>query len=64
MVLGSFEIINFNIALFIGLIAGTYSSIYIASQLWITLERKLNKKAKYKKPRKELSELEIVGINK
>lgn len=64
MLLGAFEIINFNIALFIGLIAGTYSSIYIASQIWITLERKLNKKTKYKKPKKELSELEIVGINK
>ena len=37
---GSYEIFNFNIALFIGLISGTYSSIFIASQIWYDLEKK------------------------
>ena len=37
---GSYEIFNFNIALFIGLISGTYSSIFIASQSWYDLEKK------------------------
>ena len=37
---GSYEIFNFNIALFIGLISGTYSSIFIASQVWYDLEKK------------------------
>ncbi|MFA5602597.1 MAG: protein translocase subunit SecF [Bacilli bacterium] len=64
IIVGSYEIINFNIALFIGLIAGTYSSIYLASQIWISLEKKLNKKTKNKKKVIELSELEIKGINK
>lgn len=31
---GSHEIMNFNIALLFGLIAGTYSSIFIACQMW------------------------------
>ena len=37
--LGSFEIINFNIALLIGLVVGTYSSIYIAPSMWLFLEK-------------------------
>lgn len=45
---GSYEIFNFNIALFIGLISGTYSSIFIASQIWYDLEKK-----KYMKGSKE-----------
>lgn len=64
MVLGSREIINFNIALFIGFIAGVYSSIYISNQIWLMLEIK-----NIKKPKKdntgddELNELEIKGVN-
>lgn len=63
--LGSHEIFNFNIALLIGLIAGSYSSIFIASQLWIILESKnLNKKVTKKKvQKKEPVELLIKGIN-
>ena len=37
---GSHEIINFNIALLFGLIAGTYSSIFIACQIWRLLFKK------------------------
>jgi SecD/SecF fusion protein len=64
MVLGSREIINFNIALFVGFIAGVYSSIYISNQIWLMLEIK-----SIKKPKKddidddELNELEIKGVN-
>lgn len=37
---GAVSIQNFSIALLIGLIAGTYSSIFIAAQLWFDLKRK------------------------
>ena len=40
IVLGSHEIVNFNIALLIGLIAGVYSSLFIASQLWLMIEKR------------------------
>ena len=40
IIFGSYEIFNFNIALLVGLIAGTYSSIFIASQLWYDIENK------------------------
>lgn len=63
--LGSHEIVNFNIALLIGLIAGSYSSIFIASQLWIVLESKNMKKTpkNEKKVKKEPEELLVKGIN-
>lgn len=38
--LGSHEIVNFNIALLIGLVAGTYSSLFIASQIWYHIEKR------------------------
>ena len=38
---GSVAIINFNIALFVGLVAGTYSSIFMASQIWLMMEQKI-----------------------
>lgn len=42
---GAPSITNFSIALLIGLLAGTYSSIFIAAQLWLVLKkRELNKK--------------------
>lgn len=45
LVFGAPSITNFSIALLIGLIAGTYSSIFIAAQLWLVLKkRELNKK--------------------
>lgn len=62
---GTFEIFNFNIALFIGLIIGTYSSIFLSSQIWYLLEKNnitinLNKY----NIEDELDEIEIKGINK
>ncbi|WP_203333101.1 protein translocase subunit SecDF [Planococcus beigongshangi] len=45
LIFGAPSITNFSIALLIGLIAGTYSSIFIAAQLWLVLKKKeLNKK--------------------
>ncbi len=67
--LGSFEIINFNIALFVGLIAGGYSSLFVAAQLWLIMESKQNKNSKtiQKKPKKivktKAQELDVKGIN-
>ena len=37
---GAHEIINFNIALLIGLVAGVMSSIFIACQCWYAIEKK------------------------
>lgn len=62
---GSHEIVNFNIALFIGLIVGSYSSIFIASKLWMFIESKsLNNPVKKEtKKTKEPEELLVKGIN-
>ena len=70
VLLGSFELINFNIAVLIGLVAGVYSSLFIASQLWIEIEKRNlkenNKNSKQKKkiaPINEPEELRVKGIN-
>lgn len=68
MILGSHEIINFNYALLVGLIAGAYSSIFIAAQLWMLLEKKHIGKVEKKKwyevdDKDELEELKVKGIN-
>jgi protein-export membrane protein SecD/preprotein translocase SecF subunit len=67
---GSNEIFNFNIAMFIGLVVGSYSSIFIASQIWLLFELRSLKKGKKNKKRwfevedDEIKELEIKGVNK
>ncbi|MDP2814568.1 MAG: protein translocase subunit SecD [Erysipelotrichaceae bacterium] len=63
---GSSEIFEFNLAMLVGLVAGAYSSIFIAAQLWYYI--RVNKKPqsqKSKKPRKKeaLDEVTIIGIN-
>ncbi|MEG2458027.1 MAG: protein translocase subunit SecF [Bacilli bacterium] len=64
MVLGASEIFGFNAAILVGLIAGAYSSIFIAANLWVVLEQKNAKKPKKIKPiTHELEEKEIRGIN-
>ncbi|WP_110111456.1 protein translocase subunit SecDF [Bacillus sp. CGMCC 1.16541] len=40
LIFGSESITNFSVALLIGLIAGTYSSLFIASQLWLGWKNK------------------------
>ena len=47
--------ITFNIAMLVGLIAGTYSSIWIASQIWITLENFRIKRILGKKTKKPIN---------
>jgi SecD/SecF fusion protein len=44
LVFGAESIQNFSIALLIGLISGTYSSIFIAAQLWFVLKKRELKK--------------------
>ena len=66
---GSNDIYEFNIALLIGLVTGTLSSIFIASQLWLEIEKKNVGKGKdIKEDKKEIvldevDELNISGIN-
>ena len=63
--LGSYEIFYFNMALLFGLIAGAYSSIFIASQIWIVIEKRNIGKPKKKKwyDEKEPEELKVKGVN-
>ena len=64
MIWGAREVVNFNIALLVGFIAGVYSSIYISNQIWLMLEIKKNKKVKKQnKDDDELEELQIKGVN-
>jgi len=63
--LGSHEIFHFNMALLMGLIAGSYSSIFIASQIWLSLEKRNIGKPKKKKwyEDTEPEELKVKGVN-
>ena len=68
IVLGSKEILEFDIAILIGLVAGAYSSILISGSLWVILEYKLQskndmKKKKDKPKKKRVEELSVKGIN-
>ena len=65
MILGSSGIFTFNIAMLVGLIAGTYSSIFVATVFFLILEKKnLGKEVKTKKKYKDdLEEKKIKGIN-
>ena len=61
---GSSEILDFNIAILIGFIAGVFSSIYVSNQIWLTLEqRRLSKPKKEEKDIDDVEELKIKGIN-
>lgn len=63
--LGSREIIGFNIAMLVGLVSGTYSSIFIATYLYLLIESKnLGKPKKKKKVYKDdVEEKLIKGVN-
>ena len=63
--LGSNEILTFNLAMLFGLIAGTYSSIFIAVAIYVAIEKKsLGKVKKQKKIyTDEIQEKKIKGIN-
>lgn len=63
--LGSRGILTFNLAMLFGLIAGTYSSIFIATVIFIEIEkRQLNKPKKKKRIyTDEFQEKKIKGVN-
>lgn len=67
ILLGSYEILNFNIALLIGLVVGTFSSLFISSQIWMLFEKRNigrnPNKHWYDDDKKEKEELQIKGIN-
>ncbi|KIL46109.1 protein translocase subunit SecDF [Jeotgalibacillus campisalis] len=63
IIFGATSILNFSIALLIGLIAGTYSSVFIATQFWYVLKkRELKKKGSIVtyKEKKEWSDEPVV----
>ena len=64
LVLGSRGIFNFNMAMLFGLLAGTYSSIFIATVIFMLIEkRNLNKDEVKKVYKDEFEEKKIKGIN-
>lgn len=65
LAIGSDAIFTFTFAMFIGLIAGTYSSIFIAPYIWYLIRCKVKPKSKKKKKYKKeaLDEYTIKGIN-
>ena len=65
LIMGSHEIFTFIFAMFIGLIAGTFSSIFVAPTVWKWLRLHSKPKAKKKKTEKKeaLDEYTIKGIN-
>lgn len=60
--LGSSGILTFNLAMLFGLITGTYSSIYIATVLFILFESK-SKKKKKKVYKDDYEEKKVKGVN-
>ena len=64
LVLGSSGIFTFNMAMLFGLIAGTYSSIFIATIIFMVLEKKnLGKEKEKKVYYDDIEEKKIKGIN-
>ncbi len=72
IIFGSNASLNFNIAMFVGLVVGTFSSIYTAPLLWLKLEtlrdkmiekRKLKKANRVKVVSNEPEEYIFYGIN-
>ncbi|GAB6416424.1 protein translocase subunit SecDF [Bacillus luti] len=60
LIFGSESLRNFSFALLVGLIVGTYSSVFVASQIWLLLENRRLKKGKgNKKVEKEVSEPQV-----
>ena len=66
LALGSHSIFTFMFAMLIGLIAGTFSSIFIATKVWRFFYKnhtKNSKKKKKKEYKEELDEYTFTGIN-
>jgi SecD/SecF fusion protein len=65
LIFGSHEIFTFNIAMLVGLLAGSYSSLFIACFVWTALEKRQIGKPKKKKWYEfdEKEELKVKGVN-
>ena len=72
IIFGSREILQFDIAILIGLVAGAYSSIFMSASIWVYFENKLNikkntknktKKKDTKPKKRKVEELSVKGIN-
>ncbi len=66
LALGSKAIFTFCLALFIGLVAGAGSSLFIAAQIWYQLrihEKPKTKKKKMKHKKEDVEEMIIPGLN-
>lgn len=63
LIMGSREILTFNVAMIVGLIAGTYSSLLLAGWLYVSFASKKKNNNKKRKVVKEVSEKTIKGIN-
>lgn len=56
---GSESLRNFSLALLIGLVVGTYSSIFVASQIWLILEKNRLKKGRTKREPEPTSDIQV-----
>ena len=65
IIFGSREILNFNLAFLVGLIAGLYSSLFLAGSIWYLITKNnLGKKPKKKWYEiNELEEKKVKGVN-
>lgn len=67
LIMGSSAIATFNVAMFVGLVAGTFSSIFIAPSVWVWIRIHHAPKERVKKAKKQnkekLDEYTIKGIN-
>lgn len=63
LIMGAKEIVNFNIALLVGFIAGTLSSIFVSNYLWSKLEYIRITKPVKDDDDDEITEYKVKGIN-
>lgn len=65
LLIGARSIFSFNLAMFVGMVAGTFSSIFIAPYVWWTMQKKRKDKPKKVKTEKKeaLDEYTVKGIN-
>lgn len=63
LIMGAREIVNFNIALLVGFIFGTLSSIFVSNYLWSKLEYKRITKPIKDDDDDEITEYKVKGIN-
>jgi SecD/SecF fusion protein len=59
LIFGSESLRGFSLALLVGLIVGTYSSVFVASQIWLILEKRRLKKGKRQKEAESKPELQV-----